>query len=304
MDARNFITALRGKIEKQIRASKNHSDDQRWLESGSGGPLIYAMCFVGLIMTVSLFLFVEYRAKIYLLKDDMETNLHVVENYCITVNQKTGTSDTFERERERAHIITVGVNESSTEEERKSQANAIGKAFEKQFKSCFDLDGNIPQSGYIVSMSRSAEANSRSTLNIKEVRIFEPKYSIGEVIPVYCDEGDLHEAHTDSCKVKNGKTQPTAFWIKQNTDGWYIYTLHFDENNKYTGCNVSSLQTSAPTLYTGVAAEGATIESKISASFYPPNGFWNITRDKVYVEVCEAIDIVYANSDSRKDNTK
>ena len=303
MNIINFITALRGKIEKQKRASKNHLYDQRWLESGSGGPLIYAMCFVGLVMMVSLFLFVEYRAKIYLLKDDMETNLHVVENYCITVNQKTGTSDTFERERERAHIITVGVNESSTEAERRNQANEIGKAFEKQFKSCFDLDGNIPQSGYLPSMSRSAEESFRSTLNIKEVRIFEPKYSIGEVVPVYCNEGDLHESHNDNCKVKNGKTEPTAFWIKQNTDGWYIYTLSFDENNKYIGCNVSPLQTSAPMLYTGVAAEGATIESRISASFYPPNSFWNITRNKEYVEVCEAIDIVYANSDSRKDNT-
>jgi hypothetical protein len=56
----------------------------------------------------------------------------------------------------------------------------------------------------------------------------------------------------------------------------------------------------APKMYNGVSAEGATIESKIVATFYPPDSFFGFQRNMMSVEVCEAIDIVFSSEDSRK----
>lgn len=306
MKNQNFIATLRKKVDKLStkRASIYHSNNQseqseenKMFEDGSGGPLIYAMCFVAFFVIVYLFIFVEYRANIYTLKDDMETNLHIVENYCLTVNQKTDVGDEFERERERAHIITVGANNPSASiDERRKQANEIGKAFSTQFKETFMLDGCVPTGGYLLQMSKSKKDVAK--MYIKEVRIYEPTYATGDTYPVYCGN-DIHD-HTEECKNKpSGVTIPTGFWVKRSISEWYVYALSFDENNGYLGCTVSK-QTDAPKLFNGVPAEGATIESKIAANFYQPENFIKTERNVKTVEVCEALDIVYATDDSRQ----
>lgn len=262
--------------------------------------MIYAMCFVGFMTCVMIFIFIEYRSRIYMLKDDMETNLHIVENYCITVNQKTDSSqDTFERERERAHIITVGVNNSSaTNSERIAQAHEIGRAFSSEFKNLFHLDGKYPKSGLLLLLSKSQD--NKSTMTIKEVTIYEPTYLMGEVFPVYCNN-NTHD-HTDACKNKAiwGRTEPTGFMTTQTTTGWYTYKLYFDDDNNYAEhCQIIE-QSTAPMLSTGVPAEGATIEATIVATFYQPDNFVVGPVVMHTVEVHEAIDIVYASEDSRK----
>lgn len=301
------ITAtLRKKIDRLLtkRAPIDCSSNQRCFcgenksfEDGSGGPLIYAMCFAAFFTIVYLFIFVQYRANIYTLKDDMETNLHIVENYCLTVNQKTTLGDEFERERERAHIITVGANDpSASVDARRKQADEIGKAFSTQFKEAFMLNGSVPYGGYLLQMSKSHKDLAR--MRIKEVRLYEPTYATGETFPVYC--GDDHHSHTEDCKRKPiGVTIPTGFWVKQSVSEWYVYALSFDENNQYVGCSVLK-QSSTPSLFNGVGAEGATIESKIEASFYHPENFVRSERSVKTVEVCEALDIVFAVDDSRK----
>lgn len=306
MKYNNLIATLRKKVDKLAtkRASIDRSNKpqcfyikNKSFEDGSSGPLIYAMCFIALFMIVYLFIFVEYRANIYTLKDDMETNLHIVENYCLTVNQKTDVGDEFERERERAHIITVGVNDPSASiDARRKQANEIGKAFSSQFREVFMLDGCIPTGGYLLQMSKSHQDLSK--MNIKEVRIYEPTYVTGETYPVYCGN-EIHD-HTEECKNKpSGVTIPTGFWVKNSISEWYVYALSFDENNGYVGCTVS-VQTDAPKLFNGIPAEGATIESRIAASFYQPENFVKTERNIKTVEVCEALDIVYATEDSRQ----
>lgn len=306
MKNNNFIATLRKKVDtlSTKRTSINHSNDQQCFcgenksfESGSSGPLIYAMCFVAFFIIVYLFVFVEYRANIYTLKDDMETNLHIVENYCLTVNQKTGEGDEFERERERAHIVTVGVNDPSVSiDARRKQADEIGKAFSVQFRETFMLEGSVPIGGYLLQMSKSKQDVAR--MHIKEVRIYEPTYVTGETYPVYC--GNENHDHSEECKNRpSGVTIPTGFWVKRSISEWYVYVLSFDDDNGYVGCNVSK-QTNAPKLFNGVVAEGATIESKISASFYHPENFINTERNVKTVEVCEALDIVYATDDSRQ----
>ena len=283
---------------RSVLRNKRASKDQL-KESGSGGPLIYAMCFVGFFICIYIFIWTDYKQKIYLLKDEMEMNLHIVENYCITVNQKTNTNDTYERERERAHIITVGANNpSASDASRKAQANEIGKVFASQFKEIFDLTNNKPNSGLLLNMSK--DGANLSTMNIKEVRIYEPTYLAGTVYPVYCKSTDINHEHVDACKNKQKASDtPTGFVSIKSMGKWYTYVLTFDTNNNYTGCSVTKSDT-APKMYNGKAAEGATIESTIVASFYQPEGFVKTGNKITVVEGQEAIDIVYASEDSRK----
>ena len=269
-DFRNAIGIPRNKTEHAKLSVV--SGCQSTKESGSSGPLVYAACFIGLVVTVFIFIFVEYRAKIYLLKDEMETNLHVIENYCITVNQKTGSSDAYERERERAHIITVGANDPSAPiEERIQQINAIGTAFSEQFKQEFDLTGNKPNSGYLAEMS--------STMNIEVIYIFEPQYTY-TLEPQYI-QGEV-----------------VGFYPEPSIKLWYKYTLTF-KNNDYDSCKVETFET-PPTLHNDADAAGATIECKISASFYPPKNWYLSKRPMKTVYIWEAVDIVYATMDDRK----
>lgn len=295
---RNLILTSQNKMRSVL--SKRASENQL-KECGSGGPLVYAMCFIAFFLCIYIFIWTDYKQKIHLLKDEMEMNLHIVENYCITVNQKNGSDDAYERERERAHIITVGANNpSASDSSRKAQANEIGKVFSSQFKEIFNLTNNKPNGGLLLNMSKS-NANL-ATMNIKEVRIYEPTYLAGSVYPVYCTTTDITHSHDENCKKKSYGTNsdaPTNFVSIQSMGQWYIYVLSFDTNNNYTGCSVTKSNT-APTLYNGSTAEGATIESTIVASFYQPEGFVK-TGDKItVVEVQEAIDIVYASEDSRK----
>lgn len=348
---KKMIAAFQNKILKGTfnRASRNQSSTKVTSkrcafakEYGSGGPLIYAMCFVGLMTCVMIFLFIEYRSRIYMLKDDMETKLHIVENYCLTVNQRTdGNQDTFERERERAHIVTVGANNSSaTIAKRIEQVNEIGNAFSRQFKESFDLDGIYPQSGFLLMMSKPSKDNKyRSTMTIKEVTIYEPTYSMGEVSPVYCNNNNPDHGHNADCKNKlkavgmegeikdigtdkvlgtatvycnnkkhthtvecqdKAKAVPTGFDTKPTATEWYTYKLSFNGNN-YASCGEPEKSETAPMLSTGVPAEGATIEATIVATFYQPDNFVIIEPPVMHtVEVHEAIDIVYASEDSRK----
>lgn len=267
-------------------------------EKGSGGPIVYLACAVLLTFVIYFFVFITYRANIYTLKDDMETNLHIVENYCLTVNQKKSNGlDAYERERSRVHIITIGINGVDvTDDKRAAQAGEVGAAFATQFQKIFHLDGSKPKGGYLLEMSKHHE--DEASIKIKEVRIYDPIYVEGTSTPVYCGS-DTHE-HIESCKSPSSIGQtPTGFWITKSTSEWYTYILSFDEDNNYTGCAISKSNT-APTLYTGVSAEGATIESKISASFFFPKNLIQADGNKKTVEVQEAIDIVYANSDNRK----
>ena len=158
------------------------------------------------------------------------------------------------------------------------------------------LEGCVPTGGYLLQMSKSKQDVAK--MCIKEVRIYEPTYVTGQTYPVYCGN-DVHD-HIEECKNKpSGVDIPTGFWVQRSISNWYVYALSFDENNRYLGCVVST-QTEAPKLFNGVSAEGATIESKIAASFYQPENFIKTERNIKTVEVCEALDIVYATEDSRK----
>lgn len=307
--------------------------NRRKMEQGSGGPIVYAACFIAFVFAMYLFSMMEYRAKVHMLKDDMETKLHVILNYCLTVNQRNvGGEDLFERERERAHIITVGAsNPSASGTDRVAQATEVGKAFEQRIKSEFSLDGASPNGGLLTQMTNHAAESGMSTMRVESLTIFEPTYVRGDVYPVYC--GNDHHEHVNACKSPDscplpaffgslplkerqrwtedgsqaGKRIPTGFWANTTTSEWWVYKFTFDSNNSLV--SVTATQTlSTPEVMGEVFgqthAEGATIQATISASFKRPFGFWgedpNTPDAFQTVYVSEGIDIVYSTDDSRK----
>lgn len=299
-------------------------------EPGAGGPLVYAMCMMSFIAAIYVFILVDYRAHIHMLKDDMEIKLHIVENYCLTVNQREDSGDDrFERERERAHIITVKQSEDGTPNAAQlEQAKAIGKAFEKRFKAEFFLeDGVHPSVGALSSMSNHKAENALAEMHIESLIIYEPVYMKGSVFPVYCGQEDGHTKECTSkdcdlpedfdtwdiekrktCTVdgsRTGERLVTGFWTETKTEGFWIYEFSFDDKNSLVGfMEVPRYQEAPPEVMGSVFgqthAEGATIQATIYAKFKSPFGFFGEHVDNIeVVKVSEGIDIVFSTEDSR-----
>lgn len=284
-------------------------------EEGSNSGLVYAMCFVAFVTCLYLFVMMEYRAKIHMLKDEMETKLHIVENYCLTVNQMGDIySNEFERERDRAHIITLSHDNPRSND----QVIALGKAFSERFKEEFGLNGTKPNGGVLAQMTNNGEYNQMATLHIESLVIYEPTYTPGEIYPVYCGS-DTHDHEAsfgvdgEDCRYSENynvpSDVPSGFCVVTSIEDWYVYEFEFDENNnpipkipRHLTKNETP-QAIANVFGQTYPAEGATIQATIRAEFARPFGFWGENMNLgglESVEVTEGIDIVFSSYDSRQ----
>lgn len=272
-------------------------------ESGDGAAITYVMIWFTLMVAFIIIVFVQFNSNIYIAKSEMETGLHIVEGSVMVRSQKfyTGSvyADEFERDLQRAHIITSDIKTSKVSDGKRTesfsgntdyldQCEKIGNAITQGLKDQFFLDEHsVPQAGAIALLSFQRKSGTKMFIH-QDVIIYEPTY----------DYVVKKTATGDSSK-------PWAFVESGTVTGWKQYALHFDENNNYTGVTVKNL-TTTPKLKNGDLCEGATIEMTIKIDFYGINKIFadaaSSTGNAHTVYVTQSTDIVLVNLDSRTAN--
>lgn len=275
-------------------------------ELEDGSAVNYVSYFVAISLTCIMFVVFKFRMDVLVAKEICETGLHVVETGALTANHNTlgsGALDAgFENEMERTHIIPAVTNSNTTSDKERLQVNTVGSYIQGEFADQFALTGVTHPTGHLAMLCGDDSDVLISTMDGTGgvVKIYEPiyKYTITKR-----DSGE-------TITFPNGTTiTKWVFETNYSIDAWLEYDLTF-ANNQYTGFTKKTLA-SAPQLYNGDTAEGATIESTVNIEFNgirkviatnPSDGFFesNPTSDHYSVKVTQAMDIVISKEDSRR----
>lgn len=267
-------------------------------EEGDGG-ITYAMCFIAIVLSVALFSYFRFNMDVYVLKEKLETGLHVAESAVLTANQSTMCQDgiredEFDRESYRYHIITSfnASNNNKTDKEEK-QLKLLAKTMADSLADELGLanDKYTVENPFIKSMT-----GENGYIKIKNMEIYEPVYKITTTSTGSAVNGDL-KFKTIYTPVK---------WIK--------YVIFFN-NNTYSNSTKEILDISnTPKLYTGQNAKGATLQVTLGTDFYGLKNIFakvgsnsssiftkNPEEDRIIysVNVTLAMDIVLADNDDR-----
>lgn len=292
-------------------------------ERGDGAGLSYAMFLIGIMVTMVIWCSVNLNANLYLVRDEIQSKLHIVENYCLVVTHRYYSGDDKDRLSSRRHIVTACKEETSTMSQAqirdlfRNDLDLVGNSFSERFKEEFGLDTHSrPTIGML-----GAQVKHNEKLNIVSVHLYEPIYE--EVIDVDqlrqivltldLDEDEM-EAYIEECL--NGSRQLDGdidINVTSNIIGWVDCTLLFNDNNDYIGYEVSDVLHTAPTLSNGRRACGATIEATAGTTikgfpqmfpeYYQKGGGYKETSDKASeypVYVTQSVDVVLVSKDDRK----
>lgn len=284
--------------------NRNRIEHTPQLEHGDAG-ISYAMYFIAIIVTLVLFVFMQFNTGIYVAEEVLENGLHIAENKAMTVNQstvdETGTRiDEFNKEVKRLHIVTsYDKTSSSITTSERQQLKAIGDDFSNTLQQQLGLSGSTPSLGILKELCSS---NSNVILS-EPVVIYEPIY-------------ERTVKRTDDGIISGTSVGKYLFESKYVITGWIKYELFFDGNNNYMAANASKSfidVASNPTLRNGSKIEGATIEATLAVSFrgvrnifagvHSGSGpiFSSNPQDTIYdVEVTQSTDIVISTLDGRQ----
>ena len=259
-------------------------------EPGDNGGIVYASSFAGIIIALTVFVLVVFVGRVYILRDELATRLHIVESYCITANQASGGSDSFERELKKEHIVT---NTS----QYAAQLQNIGSKFAARLKDELFINGTTT-AGYTSITNGTLASMGPSVVSVSNCYIYEPTYSTSATANGAADAyGHISDYN-----------------ISHQITGWEVYELTFDGVNFSNTSRIGAVTSSTPgakikngvwtpCLTTGAICEGATIEATINVKFYGPKSLlWKSEGDSQQydISVTQAVDIVYTANDSRK----
>lgn len=267
-------------------------------EEGDGG-ITYAMCFIAIIFSVTLFSYFQFNTNAYVLKEKLETALHVAESAVLTANQgnvnDTGIrEDEFDREAYRYHIVTAydaTINTKMEKEEKQLKFLASTMVNSLTNGLGLDTDNYTVKNGFLQDM-----CGTDGFIAIKNMTIYEPVYEIRTTQSGSNLTGDL----------KFTTTYTPIKWIK--------YVIYFKDGSNIYNNSTKEILEEAPILYNGKSAKGATLQVTLGTSF---KGLKNIFakvgsnstsifsqdpeegRITYSVNVTLAMDIVLADNDDR-----
>ena len=280
-------------------------------ERGDGAGISYAMFLVG-IMTVSIiFAFVIFNANLYIVKSELETGLHIVEQYCLTTNASgyeeghdytigrttdgnRFTGDKYESELRRRHIITAAYYDNILHPEEQEQCSQLGDVFTERLSAQMLLasDGVTPRGGMLGHLSKGRWGDAYAKLRITgPVVIYEPCYRDTIVITMSPERrAEFEDLYGNLEEIDLENLAPQDFTIKTNIEEWVKYELTFDDSNHFLSATKvlitdtnggvpvvhqdesgNSVTVYTPRLKNGNLCEGATIESTVRVPFYGVN---------------------------------
>lgn len=275
-------------------------------EAGDGGAIIYAMIWFTILFAFMMFFFSQFNCNVYIAKAEMEMGLHVVEGSVMTGSQRyyqgSELKDDFERDLDRAHIVTAGIKRDKLSTYGKiteslasggtamtadeiAQCGKIGNQVTEDLVKQFYLDSNNEPTGGGVALLSSLRHSGTRLLIDGYVTIYEPIY---EYDIVRTETGDV--------------SKPYEFVENGTIIGWAEYDMYFDDNSY--DHTVKKVLTGTPVLANGNTCEGATIEMTIKTTFYGVNSWFAAASETTThhndVSVTQATDIVHVTLDSRK----
>ncbi len=267
-----------------------------------GGGIEYAMYFIAIIIVCVIFVFLKFHADLYVVEEHLENGLHVAEMSIITTNQDELDANgkrkaDIEREINRKNIVTKYdlTQPGSVTSAESKQLEYIGKRFQKALESQLNLHGSDINGEFLLRM---CGPGSKIKIKPGSVKIYEPVYSrtVSSM-----ETGEKSDHGFDILK----------FRTRYGIDKWIEYTLNFNENNEYTS-STKRVFDEAPKLSRGDTAEGATIEATLLVEFSGVREIFNMSEGGPFfanggathynAEVTQAVDIVIAEDDSRRQN--
>jgi len=296
-------------------------------EPGEGG-ISYAMYFVGIITTIIMFAFFKFNADLFMIEQAIEQGVHIAETRALTSNQDKvdGTGmreDEYERELSRMHIITKYNTNQDPSNLEKGQIEKLATEFADALKDSLDLDGTHPQ-GQILKMMCGSDAD----ILIDRLVIYEPVYSravtkvaTGTIEGTSLETFDFNVLYTvnnwitydinfvDNNYVGFSKSVKTAADVPRLTNGQLAEgaTIEATVGASFAGVRniFAGVDTAEPVVYENYYKFNEAYNNLTANAYDISNATTPIfsgapTQDVYDVSVTQAVDIVIAHQDSRK----
>jgi hypothetical protein len=230
------------------------------------GALTYAFCFIALIITITVFLFMIFNWNVVVVEETLETRMHTIESAALSVNQDRVISgsreDTFEQELARMHVVRAVElsNAWSSDGKEQQEAYAVAEFLSDNVIADLYLNSHATSDAGILNMMCGADTK----VNLTGANIYEPIYNV-EV----------------SRYATGNPDEPYEFDIQYHITGWVKYTCVYSPSDNSLASVTKTVCSGTPVLVNGTNAEGATVEMSIALSFNGiRNLFYNVNNAK------------------------